>query len=94
MSHIHVIMYIHTATVQYYVEGAGIPSIEYMSLCGGGGKLECLCGKAGASCVRDGSTHSSGCVVNGSIIVYIHTKKLYSMYREGAGVHVPSIKYV
>ena len=59
----------------HYVEGAGIPSIEYMSLCGGDGKLECLCGKAAVSCVCDGSTHSSGCVVNGSIIVYIHTKK-------------------
>ena len=30
---------------------------------GGDGKLECMCGKAGASCVCDGSTHSSGCVV-------------------------------
>ena len=32
---------------------------------GGDGKLGCLCGKAGTSRVCDGSTHSSGCVVNG-----------------------------
>ena len=31
---------------------------------GGDGKLGCLCGKAGASRVCNGSGHSSGCVVN------------------------------
>ena len=30
------------------------------------GELGCLCGKAGTSHLCDGSTHSSGCVVNGS----------------------------
>ena len=29
-----------------------------------GGKLGCLCGKAGTSHLCDGSTDSSGCVVN------------------------------
>ena len=32
---------------------------------GGDGELGCLCGKAGSSHLCDGSTHSSGCVVNG-----------------------------
>ena len=31
---------------------------------GGDGKLGCLCGKAGTSCVCDGSAHSSDGVVN------------------------------
>ena len=33
---------------------------------GGDGELGCLCGKAGTSHLCDGSTHSSGCTVNGS----------------------------
>ena len=36
---------------------------DLRGVAGGDGKLECLCGKAGASCVCDGSAHSSGCVV-------------------------------
>ena len=38
---------------------------------GGDGELRCLCGKAGASCVCDGSAHSSGCVVYGSNFIII-----------------------
>ena len=40
---------------------------DLRGVAGGDGKLECLCGKAGASCVCDGPAHSSGCMVNGSI---------------------------
>ena len=40
-------------------------SWDLRGVAGGDGKLECLCGKAGASCVRD--AHSSGCMVYGSI---------------------------
>ena len=33
------------------------------------GELGCLCGKAGTSHLCDGSAHSSGCVVNGSLLL-------------------------
>ena len=36
---------------------------DLRGVAGGDDELGCLCGKAGTS---DGSTHSSGCVVNGS----------------------------
>ena len=39
---------------------------DLRGVAGGDGELECLCGMAGASCVCDGSAHSSGCVVYGS----------------------------
>ena len=39
---------------------------DLRGVAGGDGKLGCLCGKAGASHLCDGSTHSSGCVVDGS----------------------------
>ena len=39
---------------------------DLRGVAGGDGELECLCGKAGASCVCDGSAHLSGCVVYGS----------------------------
>ena len=39
---------------------------DLRGVAGGDGELECLCGKAGASHLCDGSAHSSGCVVNGS----------------------------
>ena len=42
------------------------PSWDLRGVAGGDGKLGCLCGRASASCVCDGSAHSSGCVVNGS----------------------------
>ena len=37
----------------------------------GDGELGCLCGKAGTSHLCDGSAHSSGCVVNGSIMLWL-----------------------
>ena len=39
---------------------------DLRDVAGGDGELGCLCGKAGTSHLCDGSTHSSGCVVNGS----------------------------
>ena len=39
---------------------------DLRGVAGGDGELGCLCGKAGTSHLCDGSTHSSGCVVNGS----------------------------
>ena len=38
---------------------------DLRGVAGGDGELGCLCGKAGTSHLRDGSAHSSGCVVNG-----------------------------
>ena len=38
---------------------------DLRGVAGGDGELGCLCGKAGTSHLCDGSTHSSGCVVNG-----------------------------
>ena len=40
---------------------------DLRGVAGGNGELGCLCGKAGTSHLCDGSAHSSGCVVNGSI---------------------------
>ena len=40
---------------------------DLRGVAGGDGELGCLCGKAGTSRLCDGSAHSSGCVVNGSI---------------------------
>ena len=40
-------------------------SVDLRGVAGGDGELVCLCGKAGTSHLCDGSTHSSGCVVNG-----------------------------
>ena len=39
---------------------------DLRGVAGGNGELGYLCGKAGTSHLCDGSTHSSGCVVNGS----------------------------
>ena len=39
---------------------------DLRGVAGGDGELGCLRGKAGTSHLCDGSTHSSGCVVNGS----------------------------
>ena len=36
---------------------------DLRGVAGGDGELGCLCGKAGASHLCDGSAHSSGCVV-------------------------------
>ena len=41
---------------------------DLRGVAGGDGELGCLCGKAGTSNLCDGSTHSSGCVINGIII--------------------------
>ena len=38
---------------------------DLRDVAGGAGELGCLCGKVGTSHLCDGSTHSSGCVVNG-----------------------------
>ena len=38
---------------------------DLRGVAGGDGELGCLYGKAGTSHLCDGSTHSSGCVVNG-----------------------------
>ena len=40
---------------------------DLRGVAGGDCELGCLCGKAGTSHLCDGSAHSSGCVVNGSI---------------------------
>ena len=59
--------------VRFYGENSNVhqshsqnDSGDLRGVVGGDGKLECLCGMAGASCVCDGSAHSSGCVVYGS----------------------------
>ena len=41
---------------------------DLRGVAGGDGELGCLCGKAGTSRLCDGSAHSSGCVVNGSML--------------------------
>ena len=43
---------------------------DLRGVAGGDGELGCLCGKAGTSHLCDGSAHSSGCVVNGSIAAF------------------------
>ena len=53
----------HRHTQIMFFHHSQITSGDLRGVAGGGGKLECLCGKAGASCVCDGSAHSSGCVV-------------------------------
>ena len=47
---------------------------------GGDGELGCLCGKAGASHLSDGSAHSSGCVVNG--YNWLPFELLYAIYMQ------------
>ena len=41
-------------------------SRDLRGVAGGDGELGCLCGEAGTSHLCNGSTHSSGCVVDGS----------------------------
>ena len=43
---------------------------DLRGVAGGDGELGCLCGKAGTSHLCDGSTHKSGCVVNGYGCLY------------------------
>ena len=47
----------HTNIHQSHSQNA---SGDLRGVAGGDGKLECLCGKAGASCVCDGSAHYLG----------------------------------
>ena len=60
--------------VRLYGENANIHQSHSQNdsggFAGGDGELGCLCGKAGTSSVCDGSAHSSGCVVNGSMAAY------------------------
>ena len=44
---------------------------DLRDVAGGDGELGCLCCKAGTSHVCDGSAHSSGCVVNGYIYIWL-----------------------
>ena len=59
--------------VRFYGEHANVhqshsqnDSGDLRGVAGGDGELGCLCSKAGTGHLRDGSAHSSGCVVNGS----------------------------
>ena len=62
--------HVHTLRSYYYVlythPHSQNDSGDLRGVAGGDGELGCLCGKAGTSHLCDGSTHSSGCVVNGS----------------------------
>ena len=67
---VYTLIYVHQSRSQN-------DSGDLRGVAGGDGKLECLCGKAGTSHLCDSSTHSSGCVVNGSnamaafLLIYI-----------------------
>ena len=52
---------------------------DLRGVAGGDGELGCLCGKAGTSHLCDGSAHSSGCVVNGSIIISVHAPSQHTL---------------
>ena len=51
--------------VRLYSENCNVHSGDLRGVAGGDGELGCLCGKAGTSHLCHGSTHSSGCMVNG-----------------------------
>ena len=52
----------NTYTIKENYKHSQTPGSEYGTW---DGELGCLCGKAGTSHLCDGSTHSSGCMVNG-----------------------------
>ena len=50
---------------------------DLRGVAGGDGELGCLCGKAGTNHLCGGSAHSSGCVVNGSNVIYFRPNTLF-----------------